>query len=245
MKTNTTARSLVSKFLALGLVLSATPMAALAGNHPDYRWDEARNPGGANRCQTDRQCDGARTCSQWGWCQGEARPQRAAPAEWPRQRASFFVKSKLAGQVLDVQGGNRSPGAAVIAYPQKQGAENQVWEVVPSSIPGFFFIRSQMNGYVLDIKGGDRREGAAVIAYPQKPNGADNQLWELVPSRDPSYVFIRSRMNGFVLDIRGGRQDAGAPIIAYPQKRHGADNQLWELVPSNPRMPRPPRDHRF
>lgn len=38
-----------------------------------YR-DETRNPGGAYRCSNSCQCDGMRTCSQWGWCQGTARP---------------------------------------------------------------------------------------------------------------------------------------------------------------------------
>lgn len=42
---------------------------------PYYRWDETRNRGGAHRCSTSRECDGERTCSQFGWCQGTARPE--------------------------------------------------------------------------------------------------------------------------------------------------------------------------
>ncbi len=40
----------------------------------NYYRDETRNPGGAYRCNNSCQCDGMRTCSQWGWCQGAARP---------------------------------------------------------------------------------------------------------------------------------------------------------------------------
>ena len=32
--------------------------------------NEATNPLGPNRCTSSSQCDGARTCSQWGWCEG-------------------------------------------------------------------------------------------------------------------------------------------------------------------------------
>ncbi|MFY1828732.1 hypothetical protein ACN47A_22620 [Myxococcus fulvus] len=40
----------------------------------NYYWDEARNPRGPNRCTNSCQCDGMRTCSSSGWCQGTARP---------------------------------------------------------------------------------------------------------------------------------------------------------------------------
>ncbi|MBU8895354.1 hypothetical protein KRR26_07045 [Corallococcus sp. M34] len=40
----------------------------------NYYHDEGTNPGGANRCSNACQCDGMRTCSSFGWCQGTARP---------------------------------------------------------------------------------------------------------------------------------------------------------------------------
>jgi hypothetical protein len=55
----------------LALTLSTT---AWAGSGPNYGWNEAKNPGGANRCSNANQCDGSRTCSPYGWCQGTARP---------------------------------------------------------------------------------------------------------------------------------------------------------------------------
>jgi hypothetical protein len=46
-----------------------------SGSDPYYRWDETRTPAGAHRCSSSAQCDGMRTCSQFGWCQGSARPE--------------------------------------------------------------------------------------------------------------------------------------------------------------------------
>lgn len=43
-------------------------------NYYNYYHDEAANPLGSNRCSSDCDCDGMRTCSPFGWCQGEARP---------------------------------------------------------------------------------------------------------------------------------------------------------------------------
>ncbi|WP_425537960.1 hypothetical protein [Myxococcus stipitatus] len=40
----------------------------------NYYRDEARNPRGPNRCSGSCDCDGMRTCSSSGWCQGVARP---------------------------------------------------------------------------------------------------------------------------------------------------------------------------
>ena len=49
------------------------PLPIQAGSGPSYCHDEAKNPGGSNRCTVNTDCDGARTCSGAGWCQGAAR----------------------------------------------------------------------------------------------------------------------------------------------------------------------------
>ena len=40
---------------------------------PCYTWDEAKTTLGSNRCKTSCECDGARTCSKSGFCEGTAR----------------------------------------------------------------------------------------------------------------------------------------------------------------------------
>ncbi|KAG2491376.1 hypothetical protein HYH03_010373 [Edaphochlamys debaryana] len=49
---------------------------------PDHYVNEAVNPRGPHRCSDDCECDGARQCSDVGWCSGVARVA-AAPAPSP------------------------------------------------------------------------------------------------------------------------------------------------------------------
>jgi hypothetical protein len=248
------------------LALLLLPLTAAAGPNPNYRWDESRNRPGPNRCRDSSQCDGARTCSPAGWCQGEARPTPPPPpapppparpgpgSDWGRgpdrdnggpgrgpggpdwghgrgesrpQRATF-IRSRLAGLVLDIAGNNRASGATVIAHPAKNrrdGIDNQQWELVPTQ--DGYSIRSRLNGFVLDIWGLNRNAGAPVRVG--EFNGGANQIWQLVPSSVRGYYYIQSKLNGFVLDIEGGKTDGSGRLIAYPMKREGAENQLWQL----------------
>lgn len=234
---------------ALAALLLPLSMAQ-AGTSPEYRRDESRNEGGPNRCRSDAQCDGLRTCSPAGWCQGEARPAPRPPPppppppseEWgwgrgprghferePEMGRPVRIRSRLEGLVADVEGANPAKGTPIIAYPAKrwrEGAANQVWELVPTR--DGFSIRSRLNGLVLDIQGANRAPGARVITW--EPTGADNQIWRLVPSSQPGYFYIQSKLNGFVLDIEGGRTDGQGHLIAYPRKGTESANQLWELT---------------
>lgn len=64
-------------FAVVNLLSMLSFSTLLAGNSAAYRWNENNNRHGANRCTWDKECDGARTCSQYGWCQGEARPAKS------------------------------------------------------------------------------------------------------------------------------------------------------------------------
>jgi hypothetical protein len=217
------------------LALLVLPLTATAGPGPNYRWDEARNSPGPNRCQSASQCDGARTCSPAGWCQGEARPAPPPPPSgWNTGRGearplrATFIRSKLAGLVVDIADNNPAPGAGLIAYPAKSrrdGNANQQWELVPTQ--GGYLIRSRLNGLVLDVEGGNTAAGTAVVMW--EAHGQPNQVWQLVPGRRRGTYFIQSQLNGFVLDIEGGRSDGAGRLIIHPKNRGGSDNQLWEL----------------
>ena len=41
-------------------------------------WDETKNIKGPSRCSTDSQCTGARTCTKFGWCEGDPECPAAA-----------------------------------------------------------------------------------------------------------------------------------------------------------------------
>ena len=67
----------LSSIIGLALLVAlfcVIPLPIQAGSGPSYFHDESKNPYGPNRCTVDTECDGARTCSVAGWCQGTARP---------------------------------------------------------------------------------------------------------------------------------------------------------------------------
>ena len=145
----------------------------------------------------------------------------------------FFIKSKLDGNVIDIQEASTKAGAGLDAYPQKpSGNDNQLWEFVADPAgSGYFFIASKLSGNVIDIEGASTKSGTLLDAYPKKTSGTDNQLWEFVA--DPAgsgYFFIVSKLNGNVIDIQGASTKAGALLNAYPWKLTGTDNQLWAVV---------------
>ncbi|NVJ21292.1 RICIN domain-containing protein [Myxococcus sp. AM011] len=231
-------------WMALALLL--LPLTAAAGPGPAYRHDESRNRPGPNRCQNDSHCDGARTCSSAGWCQGESRPTPPPPppgrpdrdhggGDWghgrgeTRPQRSTFIRSKLAGLVIDIAGNDRSPGTGLIAHRPKsnrEGNDNQKWELVPTR--GGYLIRSKLNGLVLDVEGANKGAGTRVVMW--EAHGGLNQVWQLVPGRVRGTYFIQSQLSGLVLDIEGGKTDGSGRLITYPMHREGrADNQLWQL----------------
>jgi Ricin-type beta-trefoil lectin domain-like len=153
----------------------------------------------------------------------------------------YFIKSKLNGNVIDIEGASTAAGALLDAYPQKtSGTDNQLWEFVSDPQgSGYYFIKSKLNGNVVDIQGGNSttglKDGTPLDAFPQKAGGSagqtDNQLWQFM--KDPAgsgYCFIMSKANGNVIDILGASTKAGAGLDSFPLKPSATDNQLWEVV---------------
>ncbi|MCE9672670.1 hypothetical protein LY474_33165 [Myxococcus stipitatus] len=63
-------------------VLTASEQELQSCQFYNYYRDEARNPRGPNRCYNSCECDGMRTCSSAGWCQGVARPAVGCTSPW-------------------------------------------------------------------------------------------------------------------------------------------------------------------
>jgi Ricin-type beta-trefoil lectin domain-like len=127
----------------------------------------------------------------------DAHPQKASSTDnqlWefiadPAGSGFYFIKSKLNGNVIDIQGASTQPAALLDAFPQKAGADNQLWEFVSDPAgSGYCFILSKLNGMVIDIQGASKAAGASLEAYPLKVSGYDNQLWEAVGGVFPSVV---------------------------------------------------------
>jgi len=127
----------------------------------------------------------------------------------PGKSGYYFIKSKLNGNVVDIQGASTKAGALLDAYTQKSsGADNQLWEFVADPAgSGYFFIVSKLNGNVVDIQGASTSAGALLNASPWKFTGYDNQLWAVVDGSFPSVVET-------VPEPPGGYSGAGNYILA-------------------------------
>ena len=108
----------------------------------------------------------------------------------PAGSGYYFIKSKLDGSVIDIEGASTNAGALLDAYPQKAtGTDNQLWEFVSDPAgSGYCFIKSKLNGNVIDVQGASTNPGTPLDAYPWKLNGYDNQLWTVVGGSFPSVV---------------------------------------------------------
>ena len=109
----------------------------------------------------------------------------------PAGSGYYFIKSKLSGNVIDIQEAATKVGALLDAFPQKKtGADNQLWDFIPDPAgSGYHFIRSRLSGHVVDIQQASTKAGALLDAFPQKKTAADNQLWKVVDGEFPAPVF--------------------------------------------------------
>ena len=78
--------------------------------------------------------------------------------------AFCFIKSKLDGNVIDIQGASAQAGALLDAYPQKSsGTDNQLWEFAPDPAgSGYSFIKSKLDENVIDIQGASTKAAASI-----------------------------------------------------------------------------------
>jgi Ricin-type beta-trefoil lectin domain-like len=143
------------------------------------------------------------------------------------------IKSKLNGNVIDIQKASMKPGTLLDAFPPKTtDNDNQLWEFIADvANPGYYFIKSKLSGDVIDIQENPNKTIGLLDAFPQKTTDHQNQLWGFVP--DPAgseYFFIRSQQSGFVIGIEHGSTKPGVGLDAHPQNLTGTDDQLWAPV---------------
>jgi hypothetical protein len=125
----------------------------------------------------------------------------------------FFIKSRLNGKVLDIEGASTSPGAKVVMYQQKDrsSADNQLWFEDSNGN-----IRSKLNEkLVLDASGGTVHTG-------KYEEGHNQAFWCIQGNK------IVNRHNATeVLDIKGANGGDCAELCAW--KYHGGNNQHWHF----------------
>jgi len=122
------------------------------------------------------------------------------------------------GKCMDVSGGSRENGAAIIQW-DCHGGDNQQWNLVP--VGSYYKLIARHSGKCLDVSGGSYDSGANIIQWDC--HGGDNQLWRLEPTG--SYYRLVAKHSGKCLDVSGGSYDNGARLIQWDC--HGSNNQLW------------------
>lgn len=118
----------------------------------------------------------------------------------PAGTGYYFIKSKLSGNVIDIEQGESTvglkDGALLDAFPQKTAppdgpweADNQLWQFVEDPAgSGYCFIMSRLNGNVIDIQGASKALATPLDAYPMKAQNTDNQLWKVVGGSFPKTI---------------------------------------------------------
>jgi len=124
----------------------------------------------------------------------------------------FYIKSRLNGKVLDVQGAQGQPGAKVIMWPQKaRRADNQLWFE-----DRFGNIRTKLNeSLVLDSRGGSLQLARFI-------DGQSGLYWAL-----HNGTIVNVHNHNEVFDIKGNNSNDGAEVCVWSP--HGGANQLWDF----------------
>ena len=105
----------------------------------------------------------------------------------------YFIKSKLSGDVIDIQENPDKTIGLLDAFPQKaSGQDNQLWGFVPDHAGSeYYFIRSKQGGHVIDVQGASTKSGVVLDAHQQKTTGTENQLWTPVGGKFPPALLPR------------------------------------------------------
>lgn len=95
------------------------------------------------------------------------------PEKDPLSRTSYVrIVNYKTGKCLDISGGSRDNGAAIIEWSCHNG-DNQKWQLV--ALYGRYVVQSKLTGKVLDVPGGSQNSHVQIIQW--EPTGGSNQQW--------------------------------------------------------------------
>lgn len=134
-----------------------------------------------------------------------------------------FVRSPLAGKVLDVREWETANGATIQLFSNAD-QDNQKW-MITSKGQGIFYITAKHSDKCLDILQFKNENGAEVGQW--SCHEKSNQEW-IIGRKNTAYE-IKSRWNYRCLTIKDGRVDNGAPIVM--DTCFANSHQLWTFGP--------------
>ena len=158
--------------------------------------------------------DGSNGRQRAAWMRQCVKNVSSASPSW------FYIQSRVSNLFLDVNGGSRDVGGAIVQANQNP---NQVWKFIPSETKDYYYIQTVVSGLYLDVDGGKKNVGNRIDQAKQD----HEQIWKLIPAGD-GYYYIQSKVSGLNLDVNGGSKDVGASIVQAKQD----PNQAWKLIPA-------------
>lgn len=155
--------------------------------------------------------------------------------------AHVMIKSRLNGNVVDIQHNSTAAGAPIVAFPPKAGqslsgptefAANQAWEILPDPAgSSHFIIQNPGTGHCIEVRASTPDKAAVLETSPPKTSDNQDQLWDFLPDQyDSGYFFIQHPGTGYVIEIDHGSSAKGASLVVNPRRLFGNNLQLWSGI---------------
>jgi hypothetical protein len=165
------------------------------------------------------------TWNQWGTPTNESLPNAmdmvSAASVWSQLppptmnlAGTYEIQNVNSGLVLNVVGGNTTPGTEVIQYPWANGQSNSLWTFVPTS-GGYYQIKNASTGQVLNVSASSGQEGALVVEWPAQSMIPGNDQWLPVQNPDGTFSFY-NLLSRFALDAPAASTASNVQLDQYP-----------------------------
>lgn len=154
---------------------------------------------------------------------GAGATAHAAPAA-PASGTVYTLTNAASGQLMDVRYGSTAPGAPVVQWPSKNGA-NQQWLLTRTS-SGAYTVRSANSGLCLDVP--DPQNSVPQLVQ-NTCNGSGDQQWKIESVGGGTYT-LANAASGLLVDNKESLDKEGNEIIQWPS--NGGANQHWTLTPA-------------
>jgi len=138
----------------------------------------------------------------------------------------FFIKSKLDGHVMDIQGASTKSGADLIAHPQKTvGTDNQLWKADGDAFPAPTAVPTSLSFLNLGTGSGTTSGGSTECSYTVN----------LTINSDGNCRFWGSYTNrGDIPIFTAPNQSFGVSIVVHDMNGKGYAFSTGGNVPSAP-----------
>lgn len=145
---------------------------------------------------------------------------------WEPAAGSHYnrLSARHSGRCMDVTGGSRNSGTAVIQWDCHTG-DNQMWNFVPAG-DEYYRLVARHSGKCLDVYGASPNNGARLIQWDC--NGGNNQLFRKEDLGRGNFR-LRARHSNRCIDVYGGWTGNGVPLIQWDC--NGGNNQSWQPQP--------------